>query len=61
MCIRDSTPMYQAFFSAGSLSGALMAAYVIRKDVNPEITFGFMAVLILLSVFVIYFLGLPRR
>tara|TARA_B100001741_G_scaffold10857_1_gene8572 strand:- start:174 stop:1325 length:1152 start_codon:yes stop_codon:yes gene_type:complete len=55
------TPMYQAFFSAGSLSGALMAAYVIRKDVNPEITFGFMAVLILLSVFVIYFLGLPRR
>ena len=55
------TPMYQAFFSAGSLSGALIAAYVIRKDVNPEITFGFMAVLILLSVFVIYFLGLPRR
>ena len=42
------TPMYQAFFSAGSLSGALMAAYVIRKDVNPEITFAFMAVLILL-------------
>ena len=55
------TPMYQAFFSAGSLSGALMAAYVIRKDVHPEITFGVMAVLILLSVFVIYFLGLPRR
>ena len=55
------TPMYQAFFSAGSLSGALMAAYVIRKDVHPEITFGVMAVLILLSVVVIYFLGLPRR
>ena len=54
------TPMYQAFFSAGSLSGALMAAYVIRKDVHPEITFGVMAVLILLSVVVIYFLGLPR-
>ena len=55
------TPMYQAFFSAGSLSGALMAAYVIRKDVHPEITFGVMAILILLSVVFIYFFGLPRR
>ena len=55
------TPMYQAFFSAGSLSGALMAAYVIRKDVHPEITFGVMAILILFSVVFIYFFGLPRR
>ena len=55
------TPMYQAFFSAGSLSGALMAAYVIRKDIHPETTFSVMAVLILLSVVVIYFLGLPRK
>ena len=55
------TPMYQAFFSAGSLSGALMAAYVIRKDIHPEITFSVMAVLILFSVIVIYFLGLPRK
>nr|MBT6354493.1 MFS transporter [Pelagibacteraceae bacterium] len=49
------TPMYQAFFSAGSLSGALMAAYVIRNDIDPQITFGVMAVLILLSVVFIYF------
>ena len=55
------TPMYQAFFSAGSLSGALMAAYVIRKDIHPETTFSVMAVLIFLSVIVIYFLGLPRK
>ena len=55
------TPMYQAFFSAGSLSGALMAAYVIRKDIHPETTFSVMAFLILLSVVVIYFLGLPRK
>ncbi len=40
------TPMYQAFFSACSLSGALMAAYVIRKDIHPETTFSVMAVLI---------------
>ena len=38
-----------------------MAAYVIRKDVHPEITFGVMAILILLSVVFIYFFGLPRR
>ena len=55
------TPMYQAFFSAGSLSGALMAAYVIRKDIHPETTFSVMAILIFLSVIVIYFLGLPRK
>ena len=55
------TPMYQAFFSAGSLSGALMAAYVIRQDIDPQITFGVMAVLILLSVIFIYFFGLPRK
>ena len=55
------TPMYQAFISAGSLSGALTAAYIIRKDIHPETTFGLMGVLILLSVAVIYFLGLPRK
>ena len=55
------TPMYQAFFSAGSLSGALMAAYVIRKDIDPQLTFGVMAILILLSVIFIYFFGLPRK
>lgn len=54
------TPLYQACFSAGSLSGALMAAYVIKQDINPEVTFGVMAIIILLSVVVIYFLGLPR-
>ena len=55
------TPMYQAFFSAGSLSGALMAAYVIRNDIEPQITFGVMALLIMLSVIFIYFFGLPRK
>ena len=54
------TPIYQACFSAGSLSGALMAAYVIRQNIHPEITFSVMAVIILLSVIVIYFLGLPK-
>ena len=54
------TPMYQAFFSAGSLSGALAAAYVIKQDINPEITFGVMAFIILLSVFIINYLGLPK-
>ena len=38
-----------------------MAAYVIRKDIDPQITFGVMAVLILLSVIFIYFFGLPRK
>jgi len=54
------TPMYQAFFSAGSLSGALAAAYVIKQDINPLITFGVMVFVILLSVVIINFLGLPR-
>ena len=54
------TPMYQAFFSAGSLSGALMAAYVIRKDIDPQLTFGVMAILIFFP-FIYLFFGLPRK
>jgi len=54
------TPIYQAAFSAGSLSGALMAAYVIRQGIDPEITFSVMGFIILISVLIIYFLGLPR-
>ena len=53
--------MYQAFFSAGSLSGALMAAYVIRKDIDPQLTFGVMAILILLSVVFIYFFWVTQK
>ena len=31
------------------------------KNIDPQITFGVMAVLILLSVIFIYFFGLPRK
>jgi len=54
------TPIYQACFSAGSLSGALGAAYVIQKGIEPQFTFTVMGGFILLSVIAIYFLGLPK-
>ena len=54
------TPLYQACTSAGSLSGALLAAYVIKKDIDPQITFSVMGIIILLSAIVVYFLGMPR-
>ena len=54
------TPLYQACISAGSLSGALVAAYVIKKDINPQVTFAVMGVIILLSAIIVYFLGMPR-
>ena len=52
--------MYQACFSAGSLSGALRAAYVIQKGFQPQFTFTVMGGFILLSFFAIYFLGLLK-
>ena len=57
---RIYTPLYQACMSAGSLSGALVAAYVIKKDIDPQITFAVMGIIILLSAIVVYFLGMPR-
>ncbi len=54
------TPLYQACTSAGSLSGALLAAYVIKKDIDPQITFSVMGIIILMSAIVVYFLGMPR-
>ena len=55
------TPLYQACFSAGSLSGALGAAYVIQKGIETQFTLTVMGGFILLSVFAIYFLGLPKN
>ena len=49
------TPMYQAFFSAGSLSGALAAAYLIRNEIQPEDTFLVMGIVIILSITLIFF------
>ena len=46
--------------SAGSLSGALAAAYVIKKDIDPQITFAVMGIVILLSAIIVYFLGIPK-
>ena len=54
------TPLYQACTSAGSLSGALLAAYVIKKDIDPQITFSVMGIIILLSTILVYFLGMPK-
>ena len=54
------TPLYQACMSAGSLSGALVAAYVIKKDIDPQVTFAIMGIIILLSAIIFYFLGMPR-
>ena len=54
------TPLYHACMSAGSLSGALAAAYVIKKDIDPQITFAVMGIVILLSAIIVYFLGIPR-
>ena len=54
------TPIYQAFFSAGSLSGALAAAYLIRNEIQPEDTFLVMGIVIILSITLIFFFSLPR-
>ena len=54
------TPLFQAFMAAGTLSGALIAAYVIKKDIDPQITFAVMGVIILISAVAVYFLGLPK-
>ncbi len=54
------TPLYQACMSAGSLSGALVAAYVIKKDIDPQVTFAVMGIIILLSAIIFYFLGMPK-
>ena len=54
------TPLYHACMSAGSLSGALAAAYVIKKDIDPQITFAVMGIVILLSAIIVYYLGIPR-
>ena len=54
------TPLFQAFMAAGTLSGALIAAYVIKKDIDPQITFAAMGVIILISAVAVYFLGLPK-
>ena len=54
------TPMYQAFFSAGSLSGALAAAYLIRNEIQPKDTFLVMGIVIILSITLIFFFSLPR-
>ncbi len=54
------TPMYQAFFSAGSLSGALAAAYLIRNEIQPEDTFLVMGIVIILSITLIFFFSLPK-
>ena len=54
------TPMYQAFFSAGSLSGALAAAYLISNEIQPKYTFLVMGIVIILSITLIFFFSLPR-
>ena len=54
------TPLFQAFMAAGTLSGALIAAYVIKKGIDPQITFAAMGVIILISAVAVYFLGLPK-
>lgn len=54
------TPMYQAFFSAGSLSGALAAAYLISNEIQPKYTFLVMGIVIILSITLIFFFSLPK-
>ena len=54
------TPLYQACTSAGSLSGALVSAYVIKNNLDPQITFAVMGIIILLSAIGVHFLGLPK-
>lgn len=55
------TPMYQAFYSLGSLTGALSAGYFIIYIPNPKITFFAVGCLFFLSSFFIYFFGLSLK
>ncbi len=55
------TPMYQAFYSLGSLTGALSAGYFIRNISDPQITFLAIGCLFFFSSFFIYFFGLSLK
>ena len=55
------TPIYQAFYSLGSLTGALSAGYFIKNISDPKITFIIVGCLFIFSSFFILFKGLPLK
>ena len=55
-----NTSSCQACMSMGSLYGTLVAAYVIKKDIDFQVTFAEMGIITLLSAIIFYFLGMPR-
>ena len=54
-------PLGQACFSAGSLFGALGAAFFIKLIPDPRITFLFVGSVFLLYTFIFYFFGLKKN
>ena len=55
------TPLFQACFSAGSLFGALCAAFFIKNFPDPRITFFLIGTIFLLYVSVIFVFGMERK
>ena len=55
------TPLFQACFSAGSLFGALCAAFFIKNFPDPRITFFLIGTIFLLYVSVIFVFGMKRK
>ena len=55
------TPLFQACFSAGSLFGALCAAFFIKNFPDPRITFFLIGTIFLIYVSVIFVFGMKRK
>ena len=55
------TPLFQACFSAGSLFGALCAAFFIKNFPDPRITFFLIGTIFLLYVSIIFVFGMKRE
>ena len=55
------TPLFQACFSAGSLFGALCAAFFIKNFPDPRITFFLIGTIFLLYISVIFVFGMKKE
>ena len=57
---RIITPAYQAAFSAGSLVGAIAAAFFIKNIIDPRLIFSFSGSMLILGSITIFRQGLAR-
>ncbi len=55
------TPLFQACFSAGSLFGALCAAFFIKNFPDPRITFFLIGSVFLIYILIIFLFGMKKK